>query len=277
MLTVTDGGCVVVRSREQWSELMHAVPEGARYVVVDAPSGEVIAIRNVGSLKVVVEGDSTVYSNGVDLRVRGCARAYVSGQAFVMALGNARVWASGDVRVAAHDEVRVWANGACVVDAYEKAHVVAGNYVTVYKRSMFGQFRGRVEGGRVVVKHDATDMDGEQWCRVALVHVDDEGMAHLFKATDGEGESLYGGVYRVGEVTDDTDNWMADRLIGYGLHVSPSPMQALMRSMGLWSRGDARFFEVTCPVSELIPLADDMCKCPRVRVVREVDACGEPL
>ena len=74
MLTVTDGGCVVVRSREQWSELMHAVPEGARYVVVDAPSGEVITIRNVGSLKVVVEGDSTVYSNGVDLRVvmRAC-------------------------------------------------------------------------------------------------------------------------------------------------------------------------------------------------------------
>ena len=28
-------------------------------------------------------------------------------------------------------------------------------------------------------------------------------------------------------------------------------------------------------VSELIPLADDMCKCPRVSVVREVDAFGE--
>lgn len=91
MLTVADGGCVVVRSREEWGELMHAVPDGARYAVIDAPSGEVITIRNVGGLKVVVEGDSTVYSNGVDLRVRGCARAYVSGRAFVMALGNARV------------------------------------------------------------------------------------------------------------------------------------------------------------------------------------------
>ena len=56
----------------------------------------------------------------------------------------------------------------------------------------------------------------------------------------------------------------------------PSPRQALARS-GFEDRSGARFFEVTCPVSELVSVADDVCKAPRLRVVREVDAWGEPL
>ena len=63
---------------------------------------------------------------------------------------------------------------------------------------------------------------------------------------------------------------------GGGLHVSPSPRQALARS-GFEDRSGARFFEVTCPVSELVSVADDVCKAPRLRVVREVDSWGEPL
>lgn len=61
-----------------------------------------------------------------------------------------------------------------------------------------------------------------------------------------------------------------------GLHVSPSPSQALARSqLDEWK--GVRFFEVTCPVSELVSVADDVCKAPRLRVVREVDSWGEPL
>lgn len=152
----------------------------------------------------------------------------------------------------------------------------AGSAVAVYKVERFGAFRGRVEGGRVIVKRPADEMSGEQWCRAALVHVDDDGMAHLFKATDSEGVSHRGGVYRVGEVVDDSENWKDDHFFGGGLHVSPSPRQALARS-GFEDKSGARFFEVTCPVSELVSIADDVCKAPRLRVVREVDSWGEPL
>lgn len=164
----------------------------------------------------------------------------------------------------------------CVVYVCENAAVWAGSHVTVYKETRFGPFRGKVQGGRVVVRHDADEMTSEQWCRAALVHVDDDGMAHLFKATDSEGVSHRGGVYRVGEVVDDSENWKDDHFFGGGLHVSPSPSMALVRSQLDESCG-VRFFEVTCPVSELVSVSDDVCKAPRLRVVREVDAWGEPL
>lgn len=194
----------------------------------------------------------------------------------VSAQNNARVWAHDHVVVHAYNDARVWANGTCVVYARENACVYAGSNVAVYKETRFGPFRGRVQGGRVVVKRDADEMTGEQWCRAALVHVDEDGMAHLFKATDSDGVSHRGGAYRVGEVVDDSANWMGDRFFGGGLHVSPSPSQALVRSqLDEWK--GVRFFEVTCPVSELVSIADDVCKAPRLRVVREVDAWGEPL
>ena len=80
----------------------------------------------------------------------------------------------------------------------------------------------------------------------------------------------------MGEVVDDSANWKDDRFFGGGLHVSPSPSQALVRSQ-LDERKGVRFFEVTCPVSELVSIADDVCKAPRLRVAREVDSWGEPL
>lgn len=184
------------------------------------------------------------------------------------------MWACDRVIVHAYDDARVWASGTCVVYARENTAVWAGSMATVYKETRFGPFRGSVQGGRVVVKRDADEMAGEQWCRAALVHVDEDGMAHLFKATDRDGVSHRGGVYRVGEVVDDSANWKGDRFFGGGLHVSPSPGMALARSR-LDERKGVRFFEVTCPVSELVSLADDVCKAPRLRVVREVDAFGE--
>lgn len=126
------------------------------------------------------------------------------------------------------------------------------------------------------MKRDADEMTSEQWCRAALVHVDEDGMAHLFKATDRDGVSRRGDVYRVGEAVDDPENWKGDHFFGGGLHVSLSPGMALVRSQLGESRG-VRFFEVTCPVSELMSVADDVCKAHRLRVVREVDSWGEPL
>ena len=262
MVSVTDDGGVVVRRRERWRELMRrGMPDDALYVIIDAPASEAITVRGDGGVPLVVRGDSSVVSLGTDVRVSGRASVQVSGGACVMAFGSSRVRADGYVRVAAHDDVRVW----------------VGSQVSVYKCAMFGAFTGRVEGGRVVVKRNASDMSGRRWCRAQLVHVDEDGLARLFKATDGQGRSSRGVVYSVGEVVDDTVNWAADRFFGCGLHVSPSPLQAFGRAPRLRSCEGARFFEVTCPVSELVPLADDVCKAPRLRVVREVDAWGEPL
>lgn len=224
---------------------MRRKPAGARFARIDAPATETIRLfHSDGGLAVTVAGESSVATLGVD--------------------------------VSACDNARVRASGVCIVSAQENVRVWAGSYVTVYKATRFGPFRGRVQGGRVVVKRDVDEMTGEQWCRAAIVHVDEDGMAHLFKVTDSEGVSHRGGVYRVGEVVDDSANWKGDRFFGGGLHVSPSPGMALARSQLDESRG-ARFFEVTCPISELVSISDDVCKAPRLRVVREVDVWGEPL
>lgn len=274
---MTEWGQVTVRSQEEWDALMRHKPAGARFVRIDAPASEMISLLySDNGLTVIVAGESSVATIGVDVRACDNARVRASGACIVSAQENVRVWAHDHVVVHAYDDARVWANGSCVVYARENACVYAGSHVIVYKETRFGPFRGKVQGGRVVVKRVADEMTSEQWCRAALVHVDEEGLAHLFKATDRDGVSHRGGVYRVGEVVDDSENWMGDHFFGGGLHVSPSPSQALVRSQLDESRG-VRFFEVTCPVSELVSVADDVCKAPRLRVVREVDSWGEPL
>lgn len=277
MFEMNEWGRVTVRSQEEWDALMRHKPDGARFARIDAPASETIRLfYSDGGLAVTVVGESSVVTHGVDVKACDNARVRAFGACVVSAQGNACVWAFDHVAVYAFDEARIWASGTCVVYAHEEVSVWAGSYVTVYKKTRFGPFRGHVQGGRVVVKRDADEMTGEQWCRAALVHVDENGMAHLFKATDRDGVSRRGGAYRVGEVVDDSENWKDDHFFGGGLHVSPSPGMALVRSQLDESRG-VRFFEVTCPVSELVSISDDVCKAPRLRVVREVDVWGEPL
>lgn len=274
---VNEWGRVTVRSQDEWDALMRDTPAGARFARIDAPASETVhVLYHDGGITVMAVGESRVVACGVDVRVRDKARVWATGSCVVSAQDEARVWAGTHVSVHAYDKAHVWATGLCVVYAHESARVWAGSAVAVYKVERFGAFRGRVEGGRVIVKRPADEMSGEQWCRAALVHVDEDGIAHLFKATDSEGVSHRGGVYRVGEVVDDSENWKGDHFFGGGLHVSPSPRQALARS-GFEDKSGARFFEVTCPVSELVSVADDVCKAPRLRVVREVDSWGEPL
>lgn len=277
MFEMNEWGRVTVRSQEEWDALMRHKPDGARFARIDAPASETIRLfYSDGGLAVTVVGESSVVTHGVDVKACDNARVRAFGACVVSAQENACVWAFDHVAVYAFDEARIWASGTCVVYAHEEVSVWAGSYVTVYKETRFGPFRGHVQGGRVVVKRDADEMTGEQWCRAALVHVDEDGLAHLFKATDRDGVSRRGGAYRVGEVVGDSENWKDDRFFGGGLHVSPSPSQALARSqLDEWK--GVRFFEVTCPVSELVSVADDVCKAPRLRVVREVDAWGDPL
>ena len=66
MVSVTDGGGVVVRHREQWRELMRrGMPDDALYVIIDAPASEVITVRGDGGVPLVVRGDSSVVSLGL--------------------------------------------------------------------------------------------------------------------------------------------------------------------------------------------------------------------
>ena len=277
MFDMNEWGQVTVRSQEEWDALVRRKPAGARFARIDAPATETIRLLySDNGLSVIVAGESSVVTIGVDVRACDNARVRASGVCIVSAQENVRVWACDRVVVHAGDDARVWASGMCVVYVCENATVWAGSMVTVYKETRFGPFRGSVQGGRVVVKRVADEMTGELWWRAALVHVDEAGMAHLFTAPDRYGVSHRGGVYRVGEVVDDSENWKDDHFFGGGLHVSPSPSMALVRSQLDESCG-VRFFEVTCPVSELVSVADDVCKCPRVSVVREVDVWGEPL
>lgn len=274
---VNEWGRVTVRSQDEWDALMRDTPAGARFARIDAPASETVhVLYRDGGITVMAVGESRVVACGVDVRVRDKARVWATGSCVVSAQDEARVWAGTHVSVHAYDKARVWATGLCVVYAHESAHVWAGSAVAVYKVERFGAFRGRVEGGRVIVKRPADEMSGEQWCRAALVQVDEAGLAHLFKATDRDGVSRRGGVYQVGELVDDSEKWTGDHFFGGGLYVSPSPRQALARS-GFEDKSGARFFEVTCPVSELVSVADDVCKAPRLRVVREVDSWGELL
>lgn len=274
---MNEWGQVMVRSQEEWDALMRRKPTGARFARIDAPATETIRLLySNNGLSVIVAGESSVAALGVDVKACDNARVRASGVCIVSAQENASVWACDRVVVRASDDATVRASGMCVVYASENAVVWAGSAVAVYKVERFGAFRGRVEGGRVIVKRPADEMSGEQWCRAALVQVDEAGLAHLFKATDRDGVSRRGGVYQVGALVDDSENWTGDHFFGGGLHVSPSPRQALARS-GFEDKSGARFFEVTCPVSELVSLADDVCKAPRLRVVREVDSWGEPL
>lgn len=168
---------------------MRRKPAGARFARIDAPATETIRLfHSDGGLAVTVAGESSVATVGVDVSACDNARVRASGVCIVSAQENVRVWACDRVIVHAYDDARVWASGTCVVYAHEEVSVWAGSYVTVYKATRFGPFRGRVQGGCVVVKRDVDEMTGEQWCRAAIVHVDEDGMAHLFKVTDSEGE-----------------------------------------------------------------------------------------
>ena len=265
-------------------------------VVIRSPRGVWLKIRDSRGKAVEVLGDAMVKVSG-DTRVTafGDAVVDVSGNVTVRAFENATVNAFDNATVRACDCVIVVAYGDstvsaldhatvvaydnstvracdCVsVAAYDDATVKAGTCVPVHVNS-----KNVTHQGGVIIDMTAIDAnDPETWCAMHLVEVDEDGQAHLYKALDADlnaGHYYRLTNYPIGQVVDDTANWVDNNKCGGGLHVSPTPWLA-----NAYYMEESRFVEVCCPVEELRPIDEAKAKAPRLRVLREVTVDGSPV
>ena len=237
---------------------------------------------------VEVSGDAMLKVSG-DTRVTafGYAAVEVSGDTTVRAFENATVWACdrsivrawdcatvkacGRASVRAYDDATVMAWNRATVDAYGSATVKAGTCVPVHLHS-----KTVTHKGGVIIDMTTIDAnDPETWCAMHLVEVDEDRQAHLYKALDADlnaGHNCRLTQYPIGQVVDDTANWVDDNKYGNGLHASPTPWLAKA-----YYKEASRFVEVCCPVEELRPISSSKAKAPRFRVLREVTLDGSPI
>lgn len=100
MFDMNEWGQVTVRSQEEWDALMRRKPAGARFARIDAPASETIRLLySDNGLTVIVAGESSVVTIGVDVRACDNARVRASGVCIVSAQENVRVWACDRVVV----------------------------------------------------------------------------------------------------------------------------------------------------------------------------------
>ena len=250
-------------------------------------------------------------SRGKAVEVLGDAMVKVSGDAMVTAFGYAAVDASGDTTVRAFENATVWAYGRSIVRAWDCATVKAWGDATVmacarasvmayddatvmaWDRATVTAFGDATvkagtcvpvrvhsknvthQGGVIIDMTTIDAKDPETWCAMHLVEVDEDGQAHLYKALDADlnaGHNCRLTNYPIGQVVDDTANWVDDNSYGNGLHVSPTPWLAKA-----YYKEASRFVEVCCPVEELRPINSSKAKAPRLRVLREVTLDGSPV
>ena len=222
-----------------------------------------------GETTVEAHGDASVTAyNLVSVEAYGRATVELCLRASVTARNHVRVIANDFSSVTAYDFTSVMARGCATVEADDRAKVMAGAYVPVHILSE----QVSVVGGMQILVEPTKTISPKQWCGVNIITVDDDGMAHLYKAVGEDGRSPRGGLYIVGDTTDDTEHWLDNRKCGRGLHASPTPKMARE-----YFKEAVRFFEVTCPVEDLRPIDNMKCKAPRLHVVREVDIDGNPI
>ena len=217
-------------------------------VVIRSPRGVWLKIRD---------------SRGKAVEVLGDAMVKVSGDTRVTAFGDAVVDVSGNVTVRAFENA--------TVNAFDNATVRACDCVPVHVNS-----KNVTHQGGVIIDMTTIDAnDPETWCAMHLVEVDEDGQAHLYKALDADlnaGHYYRLTHYPIGQVVDDTANWVDNNKCGGGLHASPTPWLA-----NAYYGGESRFVEVCCPVEELRPIDGSKAKAPRLRVLREVTVDGSPV
>jgi hypothetical protein len=209
-----------------------AVEAGGRARVTAADHCRVWAASNVA---LNLSGDARGWVRGTSLTTasdRVTVRAW--GSATVLARGAASVEARESACVIAGGNARVKAFGAVIVRARSRAHVDAEKGVTVI------QHDSGVTVSRGTVTEAVRFENAEEWCDYYGVDVAD-GVVTLYKAVDGDFNSLYGTSYRPGSEprADDWDG--GERECGGGLHFSPQPMFAAS-SAGVTGRF------VACPV-----------------------------
>ena len=281
---------VYVRTQEELDKAL-ANPEytdEGREIVICSPEGVQLKIRDSHVQDVVVSDDATVTVSG-DAKVAAVGHATVTAydNATVTALSRATVMAFDDVRVTAFDAVTVESFGSSTVKAFGSVSVKARDCATVRACG-----DSRVKAGICVPAHvyskaatcqggviiDMTTIDAndpETWCAMHLVEVDEDGQAHLYKALDADlnaGHNYRLTNYPIGQIVDDTANWVDNNRCGNGLHVSPTPWLAKT-----YYKEASRFVEVCCPVEELRPINEAKAKAPRLRVLREVTVDGFPV
>lgn len=265
---------IVVRSpRDVWLKIRDS--HGKNVEV----SGEAM-VKVSGDTRVTAFGDAAVDASG-DTTVRAFENATVwaydrsivraRDNATVKAWGDATVMACARATVKAYDDATVMAWDRATVDAYGSATVKAGTCVPVRVNS-----KNVTHQGGVIIDMTTIDAkDPETWCAMHLVEVDKDGQAHLYKALDADlnaGHDYRLTHYPIGQVVDDTANWVDDNSYGNGLHVSPTPWLAKA-----YYKEASRFVEVCCPVEELRPINSSKAKAPRLRVLREVTVDGSPI
>ena len=233
-------------------------------VVVCSPEGVWLKITDSRGKAVEVLGNAMV-------RAFENATVWACDNSIVRAWDNATVKACDRATVTAGDNstVRAWDHAS--VDAYGSATVKAGTCVPVHVYSKTATCQGGV-----IIDMTAIDAnDPETWCAMNLVEVDEDGQAHLYKALDADlnaGHYYRLTNYPIGQVVDDTANWVDNNKCGNGLHVSPTPWLAKT-----YYKEASRFVEVCCPVEDLRPINSSKAKAPRFRVLREVTLDGSPI
>ena len=285
----------------KWHEIVVCSPKDVWLNIRDSHGKNVEVSRDAtvmisGDTRVTAFGDATVEVSG-DATVRAFENATVSAfdnstvrawdratvrafgdatvsavdHATVKALGYATVNACDDATVTAWDHATVKAWGRASVNAYGSATVKAGTCVTVHVHSKTVAH----QGGVVIDLTAINANDPETWCAMNLVEVDEDGQAHLYKALDADlnaGRYYRLTHYPIGQVVDDSANWVDNNKCGGGLHASPTPWLAKTYYMEA-----SRFVEVCCPLKELRPIDKAKAKAPRFRVLREVTVDGSPI
>jgi hypothetical protein len=224
-------------------------------IVIDSPAGVWIDLAD---------------SKGLDVMAYDRASVEAYGSASVRASGSASVRAYDRASVRAYDRASVEASGSASVRAYGSASVRAGRYVAVHLYSQ----RATLHGGVLIDMTSIDETDPQQWCDLHGVTVDEQGLAHLYKAVDDEwmaGHSYVPTTYWPG--TDpECDTWRDDHDCGGGLHACTTAWMALDHY-----REATRFVEVTAPVDTLRPIDNTKAKMPTVHVLREVTRDMKPV
>ncbi|MDA8440460.1 MAG: hypothetical protein M0Z51_16600, partial [Propionibacterium sp.] len=163
------------------------------------------------------------------------------------------------------------AAGTSVVHLYRGGTLTrAGAYVAVYLHHS----KVTYTGGHVIDVSALDECDPQTWCDLLGVTIDDQGLAHLFKAVDAQlvaGHSYRPTTYTIGSTITDP-RWRDDHDCGGGLHTCPTTFQARSHYTSA-----ARFLEVTVPVTDLRPIDPTKAKSRQVTVLREVDEFGDPI
>ncbi len=276
-----------VRTQE---ELDAALARGDERIDIRSEAGVRLAVwasdsstvRAYGSSTVWASGSSTVWAYGsatvraydsATVRASDSATVRASGSATVRAYDSATVWAYGSSTVWASDSATVRASDSATVRASGSATVWASGSATVTARARVAVHlhsgRAKVVGG-VLIDHTREPGDAAAWCEYHGVTTAD-GIATLFKAVDDKWTTPRGTSYAPGSMPT-ADDWRDDAECGWGLHFSPSPIEALA-----YHPEATRFLAVGVAIETLRPIPGDTpkAKAPRVVVAcREVDIDG---